>query len=153
MTLGKLKKNNIIASDSIFGNKTVSVTLITRCNQESANKTNSEKVDTLEKILILTAVQQTKPTKKDEGKVTVSDLNLRSAIAGRKYFRNNKQNKEATRMAKHAQKLAKKEQQRQHKQKNRPHSIEIQRSKMGPTNQKGRTKQKASLHDLPKWNN
>ena len=43
-------------------------------NQEWANKSKSDKVDTLEKILIQTAVQHTKPTKKDEAKVTVSEL-------------------------------------------------------------------------------
>ena len=53
-------------------------------NQEWANKSNSDKVDTLEKILIQTAVQHTKTTKKEEAKVAISDLNLRTAIAGRK---------------------------------------------------------------------
>ena len=72
------------------------------------NKSNSDKVDTLEKILIQTAVQHTKPTKKDEAKVTVSDLNWKTAIAGRKYFRANKQYKEAAQMAKYAQQNAKK---------------------------------------------
>ena len=62
--------------------------IATECNnnQEWAKKSNSEKVDTLEKIFIHTAVQHTKPNKKDEAKVTVSDLNLRTAIEGRKYF-------------------------------------------------------------------
>ena len=71
-------------------------------------KSNSETVDLLEKILIQTAVQHTKPTKKDEAKVTLSDQKLRTAIAGRKHFRENKQYKEAAQMAKYAQKLAKK---------------------------------------------
>ena len=62
-------------------------------NPEWAKKSNSDKVDLLEKILILTAVQHTKPTKKDEAKVTVSDKELRTAIAGRKHFRENKQYK------------------------------------------------------------
>ena len=62
----------------------------------------------LEKILIQTAVQHTKPTKKDEAKVTVPDQNLRTAIAGRKHFRANKQYKEAAQIAKYAQTNAKK---------------------------------------------
>ena len=59
----------------------------------------------LEKILIQTAVQHTKPTKKDEAKVTVPDQNLRTAIAGRNHFRANKQYNEAAQMAKYAQKM------------------------------------------------
>ena len=62
----------------------------------------------LETILIQTAVQHTKPTKKDEAKVTVPDQNLRTAIAGRKHFRANKQYKEEAQMAKYAQTNAKK---------------------------------------------
>ena len=83
-------------------------TVITECNnnQEWANKSNSDKVDTLDKIFIHTAVQHTKPSKKDEAKVAVSDLNLRTAIEGRTYFRANKQYKEAAQMAKYAPKFA-----------------------------------------------
>ena len=83
-------------------------TIATECNnnQEWAKKSNSEKVDALEKIRIHTAVHHTKPSKKDEAKVAVSDLNLRAAIEGIKYFRANKQYKEAAQMAKYAQKLA-----------------------------------------------
>ena len=83
--------------------------ITTECynNQEWAKQSNSEKVDMLEKILIQTAVQHTKPTKKDEAKVTVPDQNLRTAIAGRKHFRANKQYKETSQMAKYAKKIAK----------------------------------------------
>ena len=93
--------------------------IATECNnnKEWAKKSNSEKVDALEKIFIHTAVQHTKPSKKDEAKVAVSDLNLRIAIEGRKYFRANKQYKEATQMAKYAQKLAKKNSKDRMKQK------------------------------------
>ena len=62
----------------------------------------------LEKIFILTAAQHTKPSKKDEATVTVSEKELKAALAGRKYFRQNKQYKEAAHMARYAQKLAQK---------------------------------------------
>ena len=52
-------------------------------------------------------MQHTKPKKADEAKNTISDLRLRAAIEGRKYFRANKQYKEAAQMAKYAQGLAK----------------------------------------------
>ena len=81
--------------------------ITTECynNQEWAKQSKSEKVYLLDKILIQTAVQHTKPTKKDEAKVTVPDQNLRTAIAGRKHFRANKQYKEAAQMAKYVKKL------------------------------------------------
>ena len=61
----------------------------------------------LEKIFILTAAQHTKPSKKDEAKVTVSEKELKTAIAGIKHFRGNKQYKEAAQMARYAQKMHK----------------------------------------------
>ena len=66
-----------------------------------------------------------KPTKKDEAKVTVSDKELRTAIAGRKHFRENKQYKEAALMAKYAQQLAKTNSDNRINQKNKPHSWKI----------------------------
>ena len=97
--------------------------ITTECcnNPDWANKSNSDKVDLLEKIFILTAAQHTKPSKKDEAKVTVSEKEFKTTIAGRKYFRENKQYKEAAQMARYAQKITK-EQPQPYQATNRPHS-------------------------------
>ena len=76
-------------------------------NPDWTNKSNSDKVDCLEKLFILTAAQHTKPSKKDVAKVPVYEKELQNALAGRKYYRLNKQYKEAAQMARYAQKLAK----------------------------------------------
>ena len=83
--------------------------ITTECNKPDwKTKSNSDKVDALEKIFIHTAVQRTNLKKADEPQKTISDLKLRAAIEGRKHFRLNKQYKEAARIAKYAQGLANK---------------------------------------------
>ena len=52
-------------------------------------------------------MEHTKPKGNDKIIDNVSDLSWRAAIEGRKYFRENKQYKEAAQLAKYAQKLAK----------------------------------------------
>ena len=84
--------------------------ITTECckNPKWKAKSNTEKIDTLEKILILTAAQHTKLTKKEQTTISTKDPELQWAIAGRKYYRQNKQFKEAAHMAKIAQRLNKK---------------------------------------------
>ena len=74
-------------------------------------------MDCLEKLFILNAAQHTKPSKKEQAKASEPDKELQRAIAGRKYYRQNKQYKEAAQMAKYAQKLTRKNSTRRIKQK------------------------------------
>ena len=56
-------------------------------NPDWINKSNSDKVDCLEKLFIITAAQHTKPSKKEQAKASEPDNELQRAIAGRKYYR------------------------------------------------------------------
>ena len=86
-------------------------------NPQWNTKSNTEKIESLEKLLILIAAQHTKPLKKEQAKVSEQDPELQRAIAGRKYYRQNKQYKEAAQMAKHAQRLTRKNSNRRIKEK------------------------------------
>ena len=93
--------------------------ITTECckNPKWKTKSNTEKIDSLETILILTAAQHTKPTKKEQTRISAKDPELQWAIAGRKHYRQNKQYKEAAQMAKIAQRLTKKNSNQQIKEK------------------------------------
>ena len=93
--------------------------ITTECckNPKWKAKSNTEKIDTLEKILILTAAQHTKLSKKEQTKISPKDPELQWAIAGRKHYWQNRQFKEAAQMAKIAQRLNKKKRNQEIKEK------------------------------------